>query len=100
VLAFPTGTVGALNWIPRQNRQGWGDYNSYVGGYGTFQFLGYTFAVHGYASRQDTSATNGDAQDVTMEFEVSLDSSYNKAPLNYTTGRTDSVVIQFGQLAA
>lgn len=99
-LAFPQGSVAALNWIPKQNRQGWGDYNSYVGGYGTFEFRGYQFAVHGYAARTDTSASNGDAQDVLMEFEVSLDSSFNKAPLNYTTGRTDSVILEFGQLAS
>lgn len=97
VLAMPQGSVGALNWIPKQNRQGYGDYNSYTGGYGTFQFLGYTFALHGYSDRADTSATNGDAQDLVMEFEVSLDSSYNKSPLSYTTGRTDSVIIEFGQ---
>lgn len=100
VLAMPSGSVAALNWIPKQNRQGWGDYNSYVGGYGTFQFMGYTFAVHAYASRSNTSGSNGDAQDVTMEFEVSLDSSYNAAPLNYTTGRTNSVIIEVGQLAS
>lgn len=97
VLAMPLGSVAALNWIPKQNRTGWGDYNSNVGGFGTFQFMGYTFAVHGYAVRADTSASNGDVQDVTMEFEVSLDSSFNKAPLNYTTGRTDSVILQFAQ---
>lgn len=96
-LAMPAGTVAALNWIPKQNRQGWGDYNSYVGGYGTFQFMGYTFAVHGYSARSDQSGSNGDAQDVLMEFEVSLDSSFNKAPLDYTTGRTDSVIIEFAQ---
>jgi hypothetical protein len=99
-LAFPKGQVSVLNWIPKQNRQGWGDYNSYVGGYGTINFMGYQFAVHGYAQRADTSASNGDAQDVQMEFEVSLDSSYNKAPLSYTTGRTDSVIIEFGQSAS
>jgi hypothetical protein len=98
-LAFPKGQVSALNWIPKQNRQGWGDYNSYVGGYGTINFMGYQFAVHGYAQRSDQSASNGDAQDVLMEFEVSLDTSYNKAPLSYTTGRTDSVIIEFGQSA-
>ena len=96
-MIMPAGSVSALNWIPKQNRQGWGDYNSYVGGYGTFSFLGYQFALHGYASRSNTSANNGDAQDVTMEFEVSLDSSFNKAPLNYTTSRTDSVIIEVGQ---
>lgn len=98
-LVFPTGTVGALNWIPKQNRTGWGDYNSYVGGYGTFSFMGYTFAVHGYAQRADTSASNGNSQDVTMEFEVSLDSSFNKAPLSVISGRTDSVIVEFAQVS-
>lgn len=98
-LAFPTGQVSALNWIPKQNRQGWGNYNDYVGGYGTFSFMGYQFAVHGYASRADTSSYNGDVQDVQMEFEVSLDSSFNKAPLSYTTDRTDSVIMEFGKIS-
>jgi hypothetical protein len=97
VLAMPQGSAGALNWIPKQNRTGWGDYNSYVGGYGIFRFMGYTFAVHGYAQRADTSASNGDTQDVQMEFEVSFDTSYNKAPLFYTTSRTDSVIVEFAQ---
>jgi len=96
-MAMPAGSVCALNWIPKQNRVGWGDYNNYTGGYGTFTFMGYKFAVHGYSARADTSASNGDKQDVLMEFEVSLDTSYNKAPLNYTTGRTDSVIIEFVQ---
>lgn len=94
-LAFPTGQVSAINWIPKQNRNGWGDYNSYVGGYGTFNFMGFQFALHGYAGRSDTSGTNGQTQDVTMELELSLDSSFNKSPLSYTTGRTDSVIMEF-----
>lgn len=96
-IAMPEGQASVLNWIPKENRNGYGDYSSYNGGYGSFNFMGYTFAVHGYASRTDTSAANGDTQDITMEFEVSLDSSYNKAPLSYTTERTDSVIIQFAQ---
>lgn len=97
-IVMPQGGACALNWIPKQNRQGSGDYNSYVGGFGVFNFMGYQFALHGYAQRSDTSATNGNTQDVTMEFEVSLDSSYNKAPLSYTTGRTDSVIHEFAQV--
>lgn len=97
VLAMPQGAAGALNWIPKQNRQGYGDYSSYNGGYGVFNFLGYQFALHGYAQRADTSSSNGDKQDITMEFEVSLDTSFNVSPLSYTTDRTDSVVMQFGQ---
>jgi len=99
-LVFPTGQASALNWIPKQNRNGWGDYNDYNGGYGTFNFMGYQFALHGYASRSDTSSANGQTQDVTMEFELSLDTTFNKSPLNYTTDRTDSVVHEFAQLAS
>lgn len=98
-LVFPKGQVSSLNWIPVQNRNGWGDYNSYVGGYGSFSFMGYQFALHGYATRADTSSSNGDVQDVTMEFELSLDSTFNKAPISYTTGRTDSVIHEFGLIS-
>lgn len=99
VLAMPQGQAAALNWIPKENRQGWGDPMSEVGAYSTFQFMGHTFALHAYATRSNTSASNGDVQDVTMEFELSLDSSFNKAPLTTIAGRTDSVIIEFGQLA-
>jgi hypothetical protein len=97
-MIMPANSVGALNWIPGQNRRGHGDYNTYVGGYGVFKFLGHTFAVHGYTQRADTSGSNGNAQDNLIEFELSLDSSFNKSPLLYTTDRTDSVIIEFGQL--
>lgn len=99
VIAMPHDTVGALTWIPKQNRLGVGDYNSYVGGYGVMNDpwgLGLTFAVHGYAQRADTSATNGDRQDVIMEFELSLDTSFNKAPLSGGAG--ESVIYQVAQL--
>lgn len=98
VMAMPSGSVGALNWIPSQNRAGRGDYNTYVGGFGTFVFMGYQFAVHGYAQRADTSGTNGNTQDEILEFELSFDTSLNKAPLNYVTNRTDSVIIELAPL--
>lgn len=99
VIAMPKDSVGAMTWIPKQNRQGVGDYNSYVGGYGTMTDpwgLGLLFAVHGYAQRADTSSTNGDTQDVVLEFEVSLDTSFNKAPLS--GGNSESVIYQAGLL--
>jgi len=96
-LVAPGAGVCALNWIPKQNREGVGDYYSVLGGFGVFNFLGYTFALHAYAERANTSGSNGNAQDVMMQFELSLDSSYNKAPLVYTTDRTDSVIIQVAQ---
>ena len=97
-IAMPQGTACALNWVPKENREGWGDYNTYEGGYGTFEFMGYTFALHGYLQRADTSAANGDKQDVQMEFELSLDSSFNKAPLS-DTNEGESVIFMAGVAA-
>jgi hypothetical protein len=85
-LFLPENTFAALDWIPRQNRIGRGDYNTYVGGYGSMidPVSGLTFAVHGYTQRADTSALNGNAQDDVIEFEVSIDISANLAPISVT----------------
>jgi hypothetical protein len=71
------------------------------------------FALHSYAQRADTSASNGVKQDVEIEVEVSLDTAYVSAPLSDLratddtgsgglnwTGKTDSTIFQFGQKPA
>jgi hypothetical protein len=85
-LFLPVNTFAVLDWIPRQNRQGRGDYNTFVGGFGSVidPVSGMTFAIHGYTQRADTSAMNGNTQDEVMEFEVSIDISPNLAPLSTT----------------
>jgi hypothetical protein len=95
---LPSNSFGILDWIPRQNRQGWGDYNDYNGGKGvmTDPVSGLTFAVHGYAQRANTKATNGNEQDVAMEFEVSIDISPNFAPLS---NQDETVVYEVAQVA-
>lgn len=75
-LVMARGTTALIDWIPKQNRAGYGDYNSYLGGYGSFKDpygTNITFAVHAYALRSDTSATNGIQQDNLMQFEISVD---------------------------
>lgn len=99
-LIMPSASFANIPWIPKQNRMGWGDYNSYTGGYGTFQDptgLPITYAVHGYATRADASANNGDTQDVVMEFEITVDIAKVLAPLTTSTG--ESVVFEIGQLS-
>jgi hypothetical protein len=97
-LVIPENQFGVLDWIPKQNREGSGDYNSYVGGYGSMvdpMGSGMTFAVHGYQQRADTSTLNGDTQDVVMEFELSVDISPLVAPLSTAP---ESVVFEVAQV--
>ena len=81
--AIPTGTIGVVDWIPRQNREGKGDLESYVGGFTTITdpYTGMPFALHAYQQRANTGAAGGDSQDVVMEWEVTVDLSFNHAPM-------------------
>lgn len=92
---IPTGSIGVVDWIPRQNREGTGDYDSVLGGYGSIvdPISGLTMAVHSYSNRADTSAAGGDAQDVVQEWEISVDISFNKSPL---TAAGETTIFEVG----
>lgn len=111
-LAMDAGTFAALPWIPRQNRIGYGDYESYNGGYGTMvDPLGMTlteldaqgnavqvpltYAVYAYTQASDDQANNGYYQDQVTTFEISIDVAPTLAPLS---GANESVVQEFNQL--
>jgi hypothetical protein len=84
-IALPENSFAFIPWIPAVNRKGWGDYESYVGGYGVTPDstgLGLTYAVHGYANRVDASAAGGTAQDVRVELEVSVDVAFQAADIS------------------
>jgi len=111
-LALPAGTFAALPWIPKQNREGYGDYESYNGGYGTMvDPLGMTlteldaqgnavqvpltYAIYAYTQASDDQANNGYYQDQVTTFEISIDVAPTLAPLS---GANESVVNEFNQL--
>lgn len=84
-LAIPSGMFAAFDWIPKQNRQGKGDYFSVLGGYGSIPDptgSGLTLAMHAYTERADTSSANGDEQDDLLQVELSVDIAYALAPLS------------------
>lgn len=84
-LIMEPNCAALIDWIPKQNRVGYGDYNSYLGGYGSFKDpygTKLTFAVHAYALRSDTSGTNGVQQDNLMQFEVSVDVASTTSPMS------------------
>jgi hypothetical protein len=98
-LVMPAGGYACLPWIPKQNRIGTGDYNSYLGGYGSMMDptgLPIEYAIHGYAQRADTSSLNGNTQDDVLEFEMSVDIADVLSPLS--GGLNESVVFEVGQL--
>lgn len=99
-LIMPAGQFAMLPWIPKQNREGWGDYNSYAGGYGSIEDplgSGLVLAVHGYTERADTSAANGNAQDNVLQLEISVDIAPAVAPLSVAT---ESIIYEVAQLIA
>lgn len=96
-LLMQNGTFGLIQWIPKQNRDGHGDYNSYLGGYGSFDDptgTGLQFAMHGYALRNDTSSLNGVQQDDEMQFEISVDVAFALGPLS---NALETPIIQMAQ---
>jgi len=110
-LAFPMDSAGVVFWIPKQNRKALDPVQalSYNGDFGSINVPIYDdkgnvrynvpLAIHSYAERADASASNGSAQDVVIQIEVSLDMAYVSAPLSTFRGSNDSVVYGFGQLS-
>lgn len=92
---IPEGTIGVVDWTPAKNRAGWGDYESYNGGYGTIvdPRTGLTMALHGYSQRASTAGSGGEVQDVTTEWELSVDLSFNNAPL---TTANETTIFEIG----
>ena len=98
-LVLPENTFGALTWIPGKNRRGWGD--GELNEVGRFMSMpdpfgsGLDFAMSVYAKREDSSGSNGSVQDVTLQFEISVDVAWLLAPLSTSNA---SVVHQVSQM--
>jgi hypothetical protein len=95
---FPRGTVGFVDWIPRMNRDGFGDIFQTGGRYSKMKDplgTGLNFAVHQYASAADNNSAAGETQDIDVQVEISLDVAFVIAP--FGTSNLSSVV-KFGML--
>lgn len=99
ILIMPAGSLSVQPWIPPINRRGHGDYNTYVGGYGSMADplgSGLEYAVHGYTERADTSSRNGNPQDDLLQMEISIDIS---PVLSKLSTADESVVFEVAQSA-
>ena len=83
---FTPESIAALDWIPKQNLNGFGNLENATKDNPYFTsivepFFGLRLAVHIYKEGADTSGTNGSAQDVVWQYEFSIDMSLNHAPM-------------------
>jgi len=80
-IAVPNGTIGCLDWIPLQNRQG---IETKLQSYGSMinPVDGLLYAVHGYETALDGTSTGGYTQDEKSQIEVSIDIALEHAPLS------------------
>lgn len=74
------GSFGVLPWIPKQNRMGKStkvnEWNSIINPVDNL-----SYATHSYETLADDSGSNGSAQDVVTQYEISQDIALEKAPL-------------------
>jgi len=97
-IVLPEASFAMIPWIPMINRKGQGDFESFNGGFGTIaddSGLPLTYAVRGWAQKQDASALGGTVQDIHVDMELSVDIAFNAAPMS-TSGETP--IYEFGQL--
>lgn len=80
-MLVPKGTIGALPWIPVQNRRGVDTKESMYGSI-VNPIDGLTYAVHSYEERVDGTSLGGYTQDNKIETQISIDLSYDVAPLS------------------
>ena len=81
-IAVPVGSIAALPWIPKQNRDGV-DFGN-VAKYGQIMnpVDGINYAIHTYDEGVNGTSLGGYTQDVKIETEVSVDIAYVTAPLS------------------
>jgi hypothetical protein len=97
-IVLPNASFALIPWIPKINREGYGDYESFNGGYGTVpdaSGAGIEYAVRGWAQKADGSSNGSVVQDIQINLELSVDVSFNVAPLSTAT---ESAIYEFGQL--
>jgi hypothetical protein len=82
-IAVPEGSAGALPWVPAENRAG---VETRLQSYGTgiSPYDGVSYATHMYEVAEDNAASNGEVQDETVQYEVSIDMSFFGSPITVT----------------
>tara|TARA_R110000764_G_scaffold72464_4_gene148644 strand:+ start:973 stop:2001 length:1029 start_codon:yes stop_codon:yes gene_type:complete len=82
-IASPNDSIGALPWIPKQNREGVVTrLQTYSNGISPYD--GSPYAIHSYETAGDYTANNGYTQDEATQIEISQDMSFMSSPITVT----------------
>jgi hypothetical protein len=98
-IVLPEASFGVIPWIPKINREGYGDYQSFNGGFGIVgdaTGMPLTYAVRAWESKKDSSSTGGTVQDIHLDMELSVDIAFAAAP---TSVSGETAIYEFGQTA-
>lgn len=96
-LIMPSASFAGLPWNDPLNRQGKGDYDSVLGGYGVIADplgSGLPFDFHAYTERADGSGQGGGVEDEKLEAELTLTIGWVLPPLSTAN---ESVVYEVAQ---
>lgn len=96
-IVLPNASFALIPWIPKINREGYGDYESFNGGYGTVPDAtgaGIDYAVRAWAQKADGSSNGSVIQDIQIQMELSVDVSFNVAPISTAN---ETAIYEFGQ---
>lgn len=100
-LIFPERSVGVLNWIPKTFIDGVGtgrsrgDKNQVFTTFPDPMVPEWTWAVHRYETGVDNSGSNGNLEDIQVEYEFSIDLSPGHAAISTAT---ETPIFQTNQL--
>lgn len=98
IIVCPKASFAVIPWIPLINRDGYGDYEDFNGGFGWVPDntgLPLKYAFRGWTQKADGSANGSVHQDVQFNFELSVDIDFQAAPIS-NSGET--AIYEFGQL--
>lgn len=95
---FPEGSIGVLDWIPKLNRQNYGDVGKIGGLYTSIPDplgSGLVFAVHEYQEAADNQNAAGETQDINNHVELSVDLAFFEDAMSTANA---SPIYKFGLL--
>lgn len=97
-IVLPEASFSTVPWIPKINRTGWGDSESYNGSFMSVpdgSGMPLTYAARAWSQKADGSGNGSTVQTIQLNMELSVDIAFNVAPISVAN---ETAIYEFGQL--